>query len=79
MLFTKWVGHAWDKISSMRELIVRSFQKCGLSVPIDGSGDNQININGIGDYEVGDADSDTSDSDVATDLEEDAQDPFANL
>ena len=48
-------------------------------MPIDGSGDNQININGMKDYEVGDADSDTSDSDVATDLDEDAQGPFANL
>ena len=57
MLFTKWVGHAWDEISAMKDSIVRSFCECGISVPIDGSEGDQININGVENYGVGDADS----------------------
>ena len=72
MLFTQWVGHAWEQISSQKEMIIRSFRKCGISVPIDGSEDSAINIEGITDYEVGsDTDSDGSISDD--------EDPFADL
>ena len=68
----------WE-ISSKKESIVRSFRKCGISLPIDGSEDGEINISGVENYEVGSADTDTSDSEsegVATDQDED---PFANL
>ena len=63
-------------------MIVRSFSKCGISLPIDGSQDDQINITGMEDYEVGSADRNTDASDseasyVATD--DDAEDPFADL
>ena len=33
-------------------MIIRAFEKCGISVPIDGSGDNPINIKGLTDYTV---------------------------
>ena len=34
---TKWVGEAWSKVGKMRNSIIRSFKKCGLSVALDGS------------------------------------------
>ncbi len=30
----------------------RAFEKCGISVPIDGSGDHRINIKGLDGYTV---------------------------
>ena len=70
VLFTKWVGSAWEKISSMKDAIVRSFRKCGISLPTDVSEDSEINIKGVDDYVVGE------DSDVVT---EDEEDPFSDL
>ena len=43
VLFTRWVGEAWEQVSR-EDMIIRSFKKCGISVPIDGSGDGEINI-----------------------------------
>jgi hypothetical protein len=37
-------------------MIQRAFQKCGIAVPIDGSGDNLINIRGLPNYQVIDND-----------------------
>ena len=39
ILFTKWEG-----VSAMKETVVRAFRKCGISVNIDRSEDNEINI-----------------------------------
>ena len=36
VLFTKWVRAAWEELSSRTEMIVRSFEKCGISVAPDG-------------------------------------------
>lgn len=52
VLITKWVGEAWAKVSANKSMIIRAFEKCGISVPIDGSGDNRINIKGLTDYLV---------------------------
>ena len=32
VLMTKWVGEAWPKVGKMKDSIIRSFKKCGLSV-----------------------------------------------
>ena len=56
------VGAAWEELSSKTDMIVRSFEKCGISVAPDGSEDEKINIIGLEDYSV--------DSD-------DDQDPFS--
>ena len=40
--FTKWVGKAWEEISCKKDMIIRSFKKCGISVAIDGSEDSEI-------------------------------------
>ena len=52
ILLTKWVGSAWEEISSNRDLVYRSFRKCGISVAIDGSEDDDIHINDLDDYRV---------------------------
>ena len=51
VLFTKWVGAAWE-LSSKMEMIVHSFEKYGTSVAPDGPEDEKININGLEDYNV---------------------------
>ena len=48
-LFTKWVGKAWKEISA-KDMIVRSFKKCGISVAVDGSEDDPTNIETLNDY-----------------------------
>ena len=70
-LFIKWVGKAWEEISAKKDMIIRSFKKCGISVAVDGSEDDQINIETLNDYIV-----DESDDDEATD---DDSDPFEDL
>ncbi len=52
ILITKWVGQAWTEVSAKKDLMKRAFEKCGISVPIDGSGDHLINIKGLDDYTV---------------------------
>ena len=52
ILITKWVGQAWSEVSLRKDMISRSFEKCGILVPIDGSKDELINIKGPQDYKV---------------------------
>ena len=42
-------------MSANKEMVIHSFQKCGISVPIDGSND-EININCLPNYRVEDDD-----------------------
>ena len=37
VLLTKWVGNAWDEVCSNKEMLQRSFKKCGINVREDGS------------------------------------------
>ena len=51
VLFTKWVGTAWQETSRQRnDSVIRSFVKCGISLPISGSRDSEINIDGLPDF-----------------------------
>ena len=52
ILMTKWVGQAWKKISGIKESIIRSFQKRGLSGVLDGSKNAQVSTDGIPNYEM---------------------------
>lgn len=63
-LFTKWVGKAWEDISSKKDMIIFSFKKCGISVAIDGSEDDQINIESIQNYAVGESDEEATEDDA---------------
>ena len=75
LLLFPWVGQAWDELSQNKEIAVRSFKKCGISVVIiisvvaDGSEDFEIHVEGLEDYEVKVHDIDTGED----------EDPFANL
>ena len=44
ILMAKWVGQTWKKIIGIKESIITSFKKCGLSVAIDGSKKAQVSI-----------------------------------
>ena len=76
VLFTKWVGKAWEDVSSKVEMVVRSFRKCGISVAIDGSEDSDININGLENYSV---ESDDESGDATDEDPEEEEDPFADM
>ena len=45
-------------------MITRSFRKCGISIAVDGSEDEVININGVDDYTVGSMESSDDDDDI---------------
>ena len=73
ILLTRWVGQAWDEISTKTDMIIRSFRKCGISVPIDGSADEDINIQGFEAYVV------EEDDEYEEDEEQENEDPFSGL
>jgi len=43
ILFTKWVGQAWEELSTKKDMIIWSFKKFGITVAIDRSEDSEIN------------------------------------
>ena len=64
----------------MKFHVIRSFRKCGISLPIDGSEDCEINIKGIEDYEVRNGGSDAELDGEVTDIDlEDGGDPFVDM
>ena len=40
----KWVSQAWEELTQNKELVVRAFRKCGISVAANGSEDYEINL-----------------------------------
>ena len=40
------------QVRKMKDSIIRSFKKCGLSVALDGLEDDQVNIEGILNYQM---------------------------
>ena len=48
LLTTKWVGNAWEN----KDMIIRSFVKCGITSNVDGSEDDQVNIRGLEGYKM---------------------------
>lgn len=72
VLFTKWVGTAWQETSRrVKETVNRSFVKCGISLPISDSRDSEINIDGLPDYRMCD-EADIEEIEYFTDLEEES-------
>ena len=56
VLFTKLVGTAWQETSRwLKDTVICSFVKCGISLPISGSRDSEINIDGLPDYRKGES------------------------
>ena len=39
VLITGWVGAAWAEVCQNKDMVKWGFEKCGISVPIDGSSD----------------------------------------
>ena len=52
IIFSKWVGEAWAEVNKNKEMIKTAFEKCGISLPIDGSKDEAIGIKGLDGYQV---------------------------
>ena len=50
--------------------MIRSFEKCGIALPMDGTRDSEINIEGQDEYEIGDS-ADIEDIDFFTDSDDD--------
>ena len=73
VLFTKWVGEAWKEISSNKDMIIKSFRVCGISLAVDGSEDSDMWIKGLENYSVGSDESGSSDEEVS-----EIEDPFTD-
>ena len=72
VLLTKWVGTAWQETSGrLKDTVIRSFVKCGISLPISGSRDSEINIDGLPDYRMGES-ADIEEIEFFTDSEEES-------
>ena len=69
VLLTKWVAEAWKEINRNKETVIRSFKKCGVSLTLDGKENDEINIEGIPDYEMPQADEIDGAADVQFHLE----------
>ena len=52
ILLTKWIGQAWEEVVAKKDMVIRGFKKCRVSVAIDGSEDGEINIKELENYEV---------------------------
>ena len=52
ILFTKWVGQAWQETSRrLKETVIsHSFVKCSIALPTSGCLDKQINLEGLSNY-----------------------------
>ena len=47
---------AWQETSRrLKDTVIRSFVKCRISLPISGSSDSEINIDGLPDYRMGES------------------------
>ena len=68
ILLTKWIGEAWQEVADNKEMIIRSFRKVGIALPVNGSDDGDIHIEGLDDYKFSYT---CNSSDEYTDDEED--------
>ena len=66
-MLSKWVGEAWKEVFAKPEMITRSFRKCGITIAVDGSEDEIININGVDDHTVGSIESSDDNDDINSD------------
>ena len=47
-----WVGEACSKVGKMKDSIISYFKKCGLPVALDGSENDEVNIEGLPEYQM---------------------------
>ena len=83
ILTTKWVAIAWEKLMQDKEMVIRSFKKCGITTNVDGSENDKVNIRGMEgytmplpeeEYHLISEDEDDASSDSEIDDEEDLED-----
>ena len=56
VFFTKRVDTTWQEIlSRLKDTAIRSFVKCCIALPISGSRDSEINIDGLPDCRMGES------------------------
>ena len=71
ILLTQWVANAWSHVCSKKEMIQRSFKKCGLNNALDGSENGLVNIEGLPEYAMPRIDDDAQ---IDYALEDDSED-----
>ena len=72
MLFTKWVSTARQETSRrLKDTVIRLLVECGISLPISGSRDIEINMDGLPDYRMGES-ADIEETEFFTDTEEES-------
>jgi len=52
ILPNKWIGQAWNEVAANKDMVIRGFKKCRVSVVIDGPEDNEIHIKDLEDYGI---------------------------
>ena len=52
VLVFKWVGKAQTEVGSNRNMVLRSFKNCGISLSLDGSENGEIHIESIQENEL---------------------------
>ena len=52
VIMTKWVGETWCKVGKMKDSIIRSFKKRGLSVVLEGCENDEVNIEDLREYQM---------------------------
>ena len=60
--------NGWETPPRLKDTVIRSFVKCGISLPISGSRDSEINTDGLPDYRLGES-ADIEEIELFTDSE----------
>ena len=47
LLVTQWLGDAWEKLVADKQAMVDTFEKTGLSLPVDGSQDEKMKFDDV--------------------------------
>ena len=47
VLVARWLGEAWEKLPADKQAMVDTFEKTGLSLPIDGSDDEKMSFDDV--------------------------------
>ncbi|CAB1099138.1 unnamed protein product [Ectocarpus sp. CCAP 1310/34] len=47
VLITRWIGAAMARLNSQQAFRFRLFEKCGMGMTVDGSGDDRITLEGL--------------------------------
>ena len=85
ILTIKWIAIAWEKVMQDKEMVIRSFKKCGITTNVDASENDEVKIRGLEGYimplteeeyhlESEDEDDESDDDEMDEDKGEDLED-----